>query len=254
MKNFNTYDEMSKLISKVNSLGIHTIEEGQRHTEKALTVIITKEEGVKEMVPCRFVRDDEIISGHSPFTWRLSEREFIEWANKATSQPYAMINKSIAKLVREMDVESFEHLRRHEKLEDELYGFIREDLTEIGLGKVKFSAGALLHLTVIYGGLLHRERGVEQLIEQLFNMVLANEFIPDRCRSCMNCKITNKGTGRRCHSLLNQGFVIPDGINVGELVVSFPDIRIKDYKKYANALTRYIPGPIKSCDFYIRRK
>ena len=254
MKNFNTYDEMSKLISKVNSLGIHTIEEGQRHTEKALTVIITREKGIKEMVPCRFVRDDEVISGHSPFTWRLSEREFIEWAKTATSQPYALFNKIIAKMVREMDVESFEHLRRHENLEDELYGFIREDLVDIGLGNVKFSQGALLHLTVIYGGLLHRERGVEQLLDQLFNMALANEFIPDKCRSCMNCKITGKGTGRRCHSLLNQGFVIPDGINVGELVVSFPDIRIKDYKKYANALTRYIPGPIKSCDFYIRRK
>lgn len=250
----NTYMELSKLIQKVSALGIHVIEDGQRHTEKALTVIITKEKGVKEMMPCRWLKDDEVISGHSPFTWRLSEREFIEWATKATSQPYAMINKSIAKIVREMDVESFEHLRRHEKLEDELYGFIREDLTEIGLSKVKFSTGALLHLTVIYGGLLHRNRGVDQLIEQLFNMALANEFIPDRCRSCINCKISGKGTGRRCHSLLNQGFVIPDGINVGELVISFPDIKIKDYKKYANALTRYIPGPIKTCEFYIRRK
>lgn len=249
-----SYDEISKLIDDITALGIHVIEDGQRHTEKALTVIITKQKSVKEMMPCRWLKDDEVISGHTPFTWKLSEEEFIEWAKTATSQPYAMINRIIAKMVREMTVESFEHLRRHEKLEDELYGFIREDLTEIGLGKVKFSAGVLLHLTVIYGGLLHRERGVEQLFDQLFNMVLANEFIPDRCRSCMNCKITNKGTGRRCHSLLNQGFVIPDGINVGELVVSFPDIRIKDYKKYANALTRYIPGPIKSCDFYIRRK
>lgn len=250
----NTYTELSKLIQKVSALGIHVIEDGQRHTEKALTVIITKEKGIKEMMPCRFVRDDEIISGHSPFTWRLSEREFIEWANKATSQPYAMINKSIAKLVREMDVESFEHLRRHEKLEDELYGFIREDLTEIGLGKVKFSTGALLHLTVIYGGLLHRNRGVDQLIEQLFNMALSNEFMPDRCRSCINCKYTNKGTGRYCRSLLNEGFVIPSDINVGELVDSFPDIKIKEYRRYRTALTRYIPGDIKACEFHIRRK
>lgn len=254
MKTLTSYDEISKLIEATTALGIHVIEEGQRHTEKALTVIITKQKSVKEMMPCRWLNDDEIISGYSPFTWRLSEEEFIDWARVATSQPYAMINKSIAKIVREMDVESFEHLRRHEKLEDELYEFIREDLVEIGLGKVKFSTGALLHLTVIYGGLLHRNRGVDQLIEQLFNMALANEFIPDRCRSCINCKISSKGTGRRCHSLLNQGFVIPEGINVGELVVSFPDIKIKDYKKYANALTRYIPGPIKTCEFYIRRK
>lgn len=248
------YDELSKLVQKVSALGIHIIEDGQRHTEKALTVIITKEKGIKEMMPCRFVRDDEVISGHSPFTWRLSEAEFIEWAKTATSQPYAMINRIIAKMVRDMTVESFEHLRRHENLEDEMYSFLRQDLVEMGLGKIKFTQGSLLHLTVIYGGLLHRNRGVDQLIEQLFNMVLAKEFIPDRCRSCMNCKITNKGTGRRCHSLLNQGFVIPEGINVGELVVSFPDIRIKDYKKYANALTRYIPGPIKECEFYTRRK
>lgn len=254
MKNINTYDTLSKLISKVNSLGIHTIEDGQRHTEKALTVIITREKGVKEMVPCRFVRDDEVITGHSPFTWRLSEREFIEWAKTATSQPYAMINRIIAKMIREMTVEGFEHLRRHENLEDEMYSYLCQDLTEIGLGKIKFTQGSLVHLTVIYGGLLHRERGVELFIEQLFNMILCEEFIPDRCRTCMSCKNTSKGTRRYCRSLLNEGFVIPDGINVGELVTSFPDIKVKEYKKYASALTRYIPGPIKDCEFYTRRK
>jgi hypothetical protein len=70
-KTMNTYTELSRLIQKVSAMGIHVIEDGQRHTEKALSVIITKEKGIKEMMPCRFVRDDEVISGHSPFTWRL---------------------------------------------------------------------------------------------------------------------------------------------------------------------------------------
>ena len=249
-----SYTEISKLIQKVSALGIHVIEDGQRHTEKALTVIITKDKGIKEMLPCRWLKDDEVFSGHSPFTWRLSEEEFSKWATKATSQPYAMFNKIIVKMVRDMTVDSFEHLRRHENLEDEMYSFLCQDLVEMGLGKIKFTQGALIHLTVIYGGLLHRERGVEELIEQLMNMVLCGEFIPDRCRSCMACKNTAKGTRRYCRSLLNEGFVIPDGINVGELVTSFPDIKVKEYKKYASALTRYIPGPIKDCEFYTRRK
>lgn len=250
----NTYTELSKLIQKVSALGIHVIEDGQRHTEKAVTVIITKEKGIKEMMPCRFVRDDEVISGRSPFTWRLSEAEFIEWAKTATSQPYAMINRIIVKMVRNMTVDSFEHLRCHENLEDEMYSFLCQDLTEIGLGKIKFTQGSLFHLTLIYGGLLHREKGVELFIEQLMNMILCDEWIPDKCRTCMFCKNTSKGTHRYCHSLLNEGFVIPDGINVGELVTSFPDIKVKEYKKYASALTRYIPGTVKECEFYTRRK
>lgn len=255
MKEMKTsYDEISKLIDATTTLGIHVIEEGQRHTEKALTVIITKRKSVKEMMPCRWLKDDEVISGRSPFTWKLSEEEFIDWARVATSQPFAMFNKSIAKLVRDMDVESFEALRKHENLEDEMYSFLQEELVYSGLGRIKFTHGALVHLSLIYGGLLHREKGVELFIEQLMNMTLQQQFIPDRCRSCMNCKYTNKGTGRYCRSLLNEGFVIPSDINVSELVDSFPDIKIKEYRRYRTALTRYIPGDIKDCEFYIRRK
>lgn len=249
-----TYTKIAKLIEKVSALGIHVIDEGQHHTEKALTVIITRHKGVKEMMPCRWVTDDELFTARTPFTWKLSEEEFIEWANKATTQPYAMINRIIAKLVRDMDVASFEALRKHEHLEDEMLSYFRQDLTEIGLGKIKFTQGALIHLTVIYGGLLHRELGIEQLVEQLMNMVLCGELIPDKCRSCMSCKYTTKGTRRYCRSLLNEGFVIPSDINVGELVDNFPDIKIKEYRKYRTALTRYIPDDIKNCEFYTRRK
>lgn len=249
-----SYTEIARLIEKVSALGIHVIDEGQHHTEKALTVIITRHKGIKEMMPCRWVTDDELFTARTPFTWKLSETEFIEWAKVATSQPYAMFNRIIAEMVRDMDVESFEALRKHEHLEDEMFSYLRQDLAEIGLGKIKFTQGALIHLTMIYGGLLHRELGIEQLVEQLMNMVLANEFIPDRCRSCMSCKYTNKGTRRYCRSLLNEGFVIPSDINVGELVDNFPDIKIKEYRKYRTALTRYIPSDIKNCEFYTRRK
>ena len=253
MKN-TTYEELAKLIEKVTALGIHVIEDGQRHTEKAMTVIITEENGIKEMIPFKTIKDDEVVTGLSPFAWRLDKNEFIKWARVATSQPFAMFNKSLAKLVRLMTVESFESLRKHEHLEDEMLKYIIRELDYTGIGKIKLSKPALFHLTLIYGGLLHREKGIELFIEQLMNMCLSKEFIPDRCRSCKFCKLTDKGTMRYCWNPLNEGFVIPRDILVGKLAESFPDIKIKQYQKYNEAVTRYIPGDIKDCEFYIRRK
>jgi hypothetical protein len=256
MKNATTsYKEISKLIQKVSALGISVIDYGQRHSEKALTVIIVKENGIKEMMPYRFVKNDELFTGKSPFTWKLGEDEFVKWAKIATTEPFAMFNKCIAEIVKFMSVEDFEKLRRHEKLETEMNKYLYDELMNAGIGRVKLTKPALLHLSFIYGGLINRKEGIIQLISDLMDCVLEGHFIPDKCRSCMFCKMTPyKGTGRKCMSPMNEGFVIPSKSEFEDVLDKYPDINFKKAVKEGEGTTRFIPWRQKICDNYIRRK
>lgn len=249
----NTYETISNMIKRVNALGISVLEESERAPMKTLSITIVEKKGIKEMIPFKYIDGDDIREARSPFTWRLSREEFIEWATTATSRPFATIYKVVAKIIREMDIEDFNRLRIRSNLWEEMKKYFYEELSYTGFRKVSLtSAPALTHLTLIYGGLLNRNQGLENFVSNLFDMVLSGQVKHDRCRSCMWCKNKNDG-GHICKNPLKEGFVIPSDMKVGEVINNFPDLKIQKFGDYKEYVTSWVPTEQPSCEYYNRR-
>lgn len=247
-RGYNNLDnELLKLVKKVNKMGINVVNAGDPVHSMCLTIVLDQQDdSVKEMVP---VVDDR----PSPFTWRLGTYEFKKWARIATKYPYSKLNTLISSIVRRMEPEAFDELRKHKHLESEFLEMLYTEMQSVGL-KGKLSAGIIVRLFLIYGGLIEQEYYIEKVIIKLFTMILNGRFAIDKCRSCRYCRLhVGHGVGRKCVSPTNAGFVIPSDMEIGKVLQDFPEIYIKEVGDKNIALTMWIPENKKTCDHYRRR-
>lgn len=237
-------DTLSKTIKRVEKLGIHVILDGREPTAKALSIIITDgAEGLHQYGFITLGEGNNIESISSPFTWVMDTNAFVRWAEIATHGTYALINRALANVVRAMSVDDFDVIRRVKNLEGEVIKYLRRDCLQNDIPLKGLTSGSLLHLSFIYGGILHREKGIERMIWDLLSMAVIGNYIPDCCRTCRYCKFVNEATGRYCTSDLRSPFPVEFG---GE---QYPDL----FNRNGVVMTRYITGHITNCGGAIRR-
>ena len=238
-------DSLSKIIKRVERLGIHVILDGREPTAKALTIVIADgAEGLHQYEFKTLGEDSHNVESiSSPFTWVMDTHAFVKWAETATRGTYALINRALANVVRAMSEDDFDVIRRVKNLEGECIKYLRRDCLQNEIPLKGLTPGAMLHLSMIYGGILHRERGIERMIWDLLSMAVIGNYIPDCCRTCRYCRFVNEATGRYCKSDIREPFPVEVG---GE---QYPDL----FSRKGTVMTRYITGHITKCGGSIRR-
>lgn len=251
IKSVGEISRFSQLVKKAESMGIHVILDGSEPSVKALSIIVNDDEfaGIRQHSFDIIDDDNTSKSIPSPFTWEMDTTSFMKWAETATHGIMSDINIALANVVRAMSVNDFDIVRRISNLEKEAVDLLRTDCKYAGINLKGLKPAALLHLSMIYGGIIHRQKGIERIIWDVITMVVMGKYIPDKCRTCMFCKHTNEGTGRYCKSPLIDSFTLPDGFTFGEGLNEYPDFIAKRGK----VMTRFITGHIKECDGYHRR-
>lgn len=231
-----------RLIDEVEKLGINVIMDDKEPSAKALTVVIADGCDATAMYSFPMLNENgESVMVPSPFTWVMDKAAFIRWAEIATHGAMRMVNRSIANVVNAMSVDDFDVIRRVSNLETKVIDLLRTDCLHAGIRLKGLKPAALLHLTMIYGGILHRERGVERIIWEFFSMAVMGKYIPDKCRTCMCCRYVADGTGRYCRSDIREPFNTNGS--------TFPD----SFKRKGIDMTHYITGHVGECIGYMRR-
>lgn len=249
MEGYNTAidTELNSLIKKTNKLGINVIKEGDHVSSQCLTVILdSTDDNKREMVA--------VIDGNeSPFTWRLGTCEFKRWARMATSYPYSKINRTLARLVRLMNTDAFNELRKHKRLEIEFLEMLYAEMGSIGVPS-HINKAVVTRLLLIYGGLVDQDAFIEDLIIEILGMIIKGSFKVNKCRSCKYCDISiKKGAKHRCKAPGFEGFKIPGTMMVDGLLKDVPDFRVVEVGDDRVCMTKYILEMQKTCEHYKRR-
>lgn len=252
----NTIDrDLIRAIEKANKIGINIITDGSQPSAKCLSISIKSDVpgGVNQVAFEMVGKDGETVSIRSPFTWEMTREEFLAWAEKSYRYPLKNINRTIARMVRLMDIERFDALRRITNLEKRIIEMLRNEFAFLNINPKGITLPMLSHLELIYGGvnMMNRKDGIERFIDTLFNMVIEGIYRPDKCRSCKNCKYDCDGK-RYCKNPVTE-FSLPMDTTIGNIISDFPDLQVRVVGKRGYAYTKYIPENQRTCEFYRRR-